>query len=93
VSPTRRSPVRRRERTGGVDQTGVEITTGTAARIARCSCDTIVRWIEEGRFAARQFGPYGWWRIDKQSFDSYVKRYALETDSRKKKPARWRAGE
>jgi hypothetical protein len=39
-----------------------------------------VRWIEEGRFRARHFHPYGWWKIDKESFELYLQRCARETD-------------
>jgi transposase-like protein len=43
-----------------------------------------VRWIEEGRFRARHFHPYGWWKIDKESFELYLQRCARETDSEEK---------
>jgi excisionase family DNA binding protein len=63
---------------------GAEISTGTAARLARCSRDTIVRWIEEGRFLARQFRPYDWWKIDRESFERYLKRHTVETGDKEK---------
>jgi excisionase family DNA binding protein len=64
-----------------VRQPTAEISVSAAARIAGCSPDTVLRWIEEGRFAARQFSPRGWWKIEKRSFERYLKRHAVETDS------------
>jgi excisionase family DNA binding protein len=58
-----------------------EISVSAAARLAGCSPDTVLRWIEEGRFAAWQFSPRGWWKIKKESFERYLKRHAKEAYS------------
>ncbi len=51
-----------------------EISVSTAARIAKCSPDTVLRWIEEGAIAARRISPRGWWKIERGSLIQYLER-------------------
>ncbi len=53
-------------------QIGKEISVSTAARLARCSPDTVLRWIEEGAIAARRTSPRGWWKLDLYAFGHRV---------------------
>ncbi len=53
-------------------QIGEEISVSTAARLARCSPDTVLRWIEEGAIAARRTSPRGWWKIEAESLAAYL---------------------
>jgi len=52
----------------------MEISVSTAARIAKCSPDTVMRWIEEGAIEAWRISPRGWWRIDRASLRRYLER-------------------
>jgi excisionase family DNA binding protein len=56
-----------------------EVSVNTAARLAKCSPDTILRWIEEGRFEAWRTLPRGWWRVNRESLLQYLKRCKRET--------------
>jgi len=60
-----------------------EISVSTVARIAECSPDTVLRWIEEGLVAARRTSPRGWWRIETASLLSFLK---ARKDGREVKP-------
>ncbi len=51
-----------------------EISVSTAARLAKCSPDTVLRWIEEGAIEARQISKHGWWKIERESLAKYLKR-------------------
>jgi excisionase family DNA binding protein len=53
-----------------------EISVSTAAEIAGCSTDTVLRWIEEGAIAARRISPRGWWKVETDSLDRYLQRMA-----------------
>jgi len=53
-----------------------EISVSTAARIAKCSPDTVLRWIEEGAIAARRISPRGWWKIEHGSLLRYLRRFS-----------------
>jgi len=44
-----------------------EISVSTAARIAKCSRDTVLRGIEEGAITARRIAPRGWWKVEHAS--------------------------
>lgn len=57
-----------------VAATTSEISVSTAARIAKCSPDTVLRWIEEGAIDARRISPRGWWRIEHGSLVKYLDR-------------------
>jgi len=60
-------------------QIGEEISVSTAARLARCSPDTVLRWIEEGAIDAWRVSRRGWWRIDLGSLERYLERLARKT--------------
>jgi excisionase family DNA binding protein len=51
-----------------------EISVSTAARIAKCSPDTVLRWIEEGAVEAWRISRRGWWKIERESLLKYLKR-------------------
>jgi excisionase family DNA binding protein len=51
---------------------GMEISVGTAARIAGCSRDTVLRLIEERAIEARRATPLGWWKVKKESLERYL---------------------
>lgn len=51
-----------------------EISVSTAARMAGCSPDTVLRWIEEGAIEARRISPRGWWKVKKKSLALYLYR-------------------
>jgi len=53
---------------------GAEISVSTAARIALCSPDTVLRWIEEGAIDAWRTMPRGWWRISHASLLRFLGR-------------------
>jgi len=59
----------------------VEISVSTAARIAKCSPDTVTRWIEEGAIEAWRISKRGWWRIDRASLGRYLERQLEKTES------------
>jgi excisionase family DNA binding protein len=46
------------------------VSVSVAARIAKCSPDTVLRWIEEGAITAGRITPGGWYRVD---FDSLAR--------------------
>ena len=48
------------------------ISTNEAARLAGCSPDTMLRWLEEGRVESWRVLPRGWWRIDRNSLLRYL---------------------
>jgi excisionase family DNA binding protein len=57
-----------------------EISVSTAARIAKCSRATVLRWIEEGAIEARRISmPRGWWMIERSSLERYLERRAGKT--------------
>jgi len=51
---------------------GTEISVSTAARIAGCSADSVLRWIEDGAIEARRSSPRGWWKVKKESLERYL---------------------
>jgi excisionase family DNA binding protein len=51
-----------------------EISVTAAARIAGCSPDTVLRWIQEGAIEARRISPRGWWKVKKKSLALYLYR-------------------
>jgi len=51
---------------------------GAAARIAGCSPDTVLRWIEEGAILAWRVSPHGWFKVDGSS----LARYLIQTSKR-----------
>jgi excisionase family DNA binding protein len=53
-----------------------EISVSMAARIAGCSNDTVLRWIEEGAIEARRISPRGWWKLERKSLTRYLDRQA-----------------
>ncbi len=48
------------------------ISVTVAARIARCSHDTLVRLIEEGVIEAWRFPPRGWYKINRSSLARFL---------------------
>jgi excisionase family DNA binding protein len=52
------------------------MSVSAAARIAGCSQDTVLRWIEEGAIVAWRIPPRGWYKIDRQSLIRYLDRQA-----------------
>jgi hypothetical protein len=52
----------------------IDISVSAAARIAGCSGDTILRWIEEReKIEARRDAPRGWYKIDRSSLKRFLK--------------------
>jgi excisionase family DNA binding protein len=57
-----------------------EISVSVAARIAKCSRDTVLRWVEEGAVEARRTSlPRGWWKIERSSLERYLERRSGKT--------------
>ncbi len=59
----------------------MEISVSTAARIAKCSKDTVLRWIEEGAIEAWRISRRGWWRIDRASLSLYLEQQLGKKES------------
>lgn len=55
-------------------QSEVGISVTAAARLAGCSPDTVLRWIEEGAIEAWRSSPRGWWKIGSRSLGRYLQR-------------------
>jgi excisionase family DNA binding protein len=55
-------------------QSEVGISVTAAARLAGCSPDTVLRWIEEGAIEAWRSSPRGWWKIESRSLGRYLQR-------------------
>src|SRR5216683_4644068 len=53
------------------------ISTSRAARIAGCSQDTVLRWIEEGAIEAHRSSPRGWHMIEYGSLTRFLKRHGF----------------
>jgi len=48
------------------------VSVSVAARIARCSPDTVTRLVEEGAIAAWRISRRGWWKIERESLLRYL---------------------
>lgn len=66
------APMAREEARESQEAAAVEISVKAAARIAGCSPDTVLRWIEEGVIAAWRVSPRGWWKINAESLSRYL---------------------
>lgn len=51
-----------------------------AARLAGCSPDTVLRWIEEGAVKAWRVSPRGWFRIDGESLTRFLNRVGINAN-------------
>ncbi len=69
---------------GGMSNT---ISVSAAARIAGCSPDTVLRWIEEGAVEAWRLPPRGWYKIDRDSLTRFLSRRESDTHTAKAWPA------
>jgi excisionase family DNA binding protein len=67
------APFAREEARESQEVAAAEISVNTAARIAKCSPDTVRRWIEEGAIAARRTSLRGWWKINAESLSRYLR--------------------
>jgi len=50
------------------------VSVSVAARIAKCSPDTVLRWIEEGAIDAWRISRRGWWKVEYESLLRYLDR-------------------
>ncbi len=58
-----------------------EISVSAAARMAKCSPDTVMHWIEEGAIEAWKTSPAGWWRIQRESLERHLERRRRKAQS------------
>jgi excisionase family DNA binding protein len=67
-----------RERGPGTldDKTSETLSVNAAARIAGCSPDTVLRWIEEGAVEAWRHPPRGWYKVARDSLTRFLNRSA-----------------
>jgi len=57
------------------------MSVSAAARIAGCSQDTVLRWIEEGAIVAWRIPPRGWYKIDRDSLTRFLDRRPTHANS------------
>lgn len=67
-----RAPIAREEARESLETTAAEISVNTAARVAGCSQDSMLRLIEEGAVAAWRISPRGWWKVNAESVLRYL---------------------